>query len=376
MPILSALTDLEGLPALSIEGLTLGMPTSASSTTQPLGAAPPTVAPPGLVALGELLVDISPSTPGASLDDDGMLQPLPGGAPANVAVAVARLGAASAFVGAVGNDPFGRRLRRVLADAGVDVSGVVTVEEPTAVAFVALTTGGEREFMFYGRPAAHDMLTTPDVDAFAAARPLGSGDVFHLSSNCLAREPARRASLHALDLAQRAGAAVSFDVNLRLALWDPPDKSEVLAVLLPVLKRSRLVKLSLDELEYLTGQRSLAATEVLAAELLAQSAELVTVTLGHEGVWYVTRGAAGHVKGFPVAAIDTTGAGDAFTAAVVTASLRDAATWRSKEATEGAMRHACAYAALSTTRPGAIPSFGDRYELAAFLASNLGPHGR
>lgn len=331
---------------------------------------------PRLVAVGESLIDISPAVPGTSLADDGLLQPLPGGAPANVAVAAARLGATSAFVGAVGSDAFGRRLRRILAEAGVDVTGVVSVEEPTAVAFVALTEGGEREFLFYGRPAAHDMLTVADVDRFAAARQFSPADVVQLSSNCLAREPARGASLHAVDQAQRSGAAVSFDVNLRLALWDRPAASEVIDVLRPVLDSSRLVKLSLDELEFFTGKRTMAATEELAAELLAQSAELVTVTLGAQGAWYVTHGGSGHVRGFTVAAVDTTGAGDAFTAAVVAASLGETATWHSQEATASAMRQACAYAALSTTRAGAIPSYADRHELAAFLASDLGQHGR
>ncbi|HET8986028.1 MAG TPA: PfkB family carbohydrate kinase, partial [Trueperaceae bacterium] len=101
-----------------------------------------------LVALGELLVDVSPQTSGTSLEDDGMLQPLPGGAPANVAYAAALLGASSAFVGAVGSDPFGRRLRRIMKEAGVDVSGVVSADAQTAVAFVALGEDGEREFMF------------------------------------------------------------------------------------------------------------------------------------------------------------------------------------------------------------------------------------
>ena len=329
-----------------------------------------------LVALGELLVDVSPQTPGTSLEDDKTLQPLPGGAPANVAYAATLRGARSAVVGAVGGDAFGRRLRRTLAEAGVDVTGLVSVEAQTAVAFVALGEAGEREFMFYGRPAAHDMLTAADVDAFATAQPFAVGDVLHLGSTSLAREPARSATLHALRLALRGGAAVSFDVNHRPALWDRPDLDEVRALLRQVLEGSQRVKLSLDELELLTGQRTRGAAAAFGAELVARDARLVTVTLGAEGTWYVTRDGSGHVGGYPVTAVDTTGAGDAFTAAVIMATLSDPATWDAVEATESALRTACAYAALSTTRPGAMPSYGTGRELAEFMSAARGQHGR
>lgn len=332
---------------------------------------------PRLVAVGEALIDISPTAPGASLEDDGILQAWPGGAPANVAVAAARLGAAVSFVGAVGDDAFGRRLRTTLAEAAVDVSGVVSVAQPTAVAFVALAADGEREFTFYGRPAAHDMLTLDDVEAYVTARPLNESDFVHLSSNCLVREPARAASHHALVLARRVGAGLSFDLNLRLPLWDRPARSEVIEVVRPSLDNARLLKLSLDELEYLTGRRSLAAAQDLAEDLLSRSTELVTVTLGAGGTWYVTRACSGHVRGFAVEAIDTTGAGDAFMGAVVVASLRDPNTWANKQATEAALREACAYAALSTTRPGGISSYVDRSVLSEFLATNsAGESGR
>src|SRR5690606_35775123 len=237
-------------------------------------------------------------------------------------------------------------------DAGVDHSGLTSVAVPTAVAFVALSSGGEREFMFYGRPAAHDMLSTAAVDAFASASPLSRGDVLHLGSNCLARLPARAASWHALDLAEQAGSSISFDVNLRPALWDQPTDSEVLDVLRPVLRRANLVKLSLDELEFFTGRRSRAATAQLAAELLDHRARLVCVTLGQRGVWYVTRDSSGHVPAPRVSATDATGAGDAFAAVIVTASLADPRVWTAEAPTREALRRACAYAARSTTRPG------------------------
>lgn len=328
---------------------------------------------PSLVALGEALVDISPLDYGATLEDGSPLHPAPGGAPANVAVAAAKLGAYSSFLGAVGDDPFGRLLRRTLAVNGVDVRGVVTVPQPTAVAFVALTEGGEREFMFYGKPAAHDRLTAADVDAFLATRPFTAGDVIHLASNCLIHGQARDASHRAVAAATAAGAAVSFDVNLRLALWDRPAQAEVRAVIQPILYAARLVKLSLDELEYLTGGRSHTDALALASDLTEGNAALVCVTLGAAGAWYVTRSGAGHVPGYAVEARDTTGAGDAFAAAVAVATLRDPEVWSASEPTTRALRVACAYAALSTTQSGAIPSYPSTEALDSFMASHGPP---
>ena len=325
---------------------------------------------PGLVALGEALIDISPLRQGASLDDGSPLHPAPGGAPANVAVAAARLGADSWFLGAVGDDPFGKLLRRTLDEAGVSVEGMVTSSYATAVAFVALTANGEREFIFYGRPAAHDQLSTAAVDTFVAERPFSNDDVLHLGSNCLIRGYTRIASWHAIDLAVRSGAAISFDMNLRLALWDSPAKAVVLAVIEPLLNAARLVKLSVDELEYVTGGRDRSDAASLAEGLLSGEAALVCVTLGAEGVWYFTRSDSGHVPGFEVEARDTTGAGDAFAAAVAVATLRDPEVWMTRDATEAALREACAYAALSTTVPGAIPSYVNALTLAEFLAAD------
>lgn len=323
----------------------------------------------GLVALGEALVDISPLSPDTTLDDGSPLRPAPGGAPANVAVAASRLGADSWFLGSIGDDPFGRLLRRTLADSGVDVSGLVTVPTNTAVAFVSLSADADREFVFYGRPAAHDELTTMDVESFVAKRPFTREDVLHLGSNCLARGRARDASLLAVELAGNAGAAVSVDVNLRLDLWDEPTRAVVLPVLEPLLRAARLVKLSADELEFITGGCGQTEARSLAERLLSDSATLVCVTLGEGGAWYFTTSDSGHVAAFAVEARDTTGAGDAFAAAVAVATLRDPDVWRTREGTEAALRAACGYAAMSTTLPGAIPSYGSSQALEEFLAA-------
>src|SRR5690606_22379072 len=105
--------------------------------------------------------------------------------------------------------------------------------------------------------------------------------------------------------------------------------------------------------------RDLAAAEELAADLLTRSTALLLVTVGADGAWYVARGGSGRVAGYAVDAMDTTGAGDAFMGSVIASALQDSATWSDLAATVEALRRACAYAALSTTRPGGMPSYVD-----------------
>ena len=115
-----------------------------------------------VVCLGELLIDFVPTVTGTSLIDAPAFKKAPGGAPANVAVGLARLGTSAAFMGKVGDDPFGHFLAQILAEAGVDVGPLRFSDAArTALAFVSLRADGEREFMFYRHPSA-DMLYTPE----------------------------------------------------------------------------------------------------------------------------------------------------------------------------------------------------------------------
>src|SRR3954453_1253282 len=165
-----------------------------------------------IVCVGDLLIDFVPTVTGTGLVDAPAFQKAPGGAAANVAVALARLGVASASMGMVGEDPFGHFLADTLAGAGVDIAPLrFTTEARTALAFVSLRADGEREFMFYRHPSA-DMLFTPDAvdqSTIAAAR------IFHFDSISLAAEQPRATALPAADLARRAGKLISYDVNLR-----------------------------------------------------------------------------------------------------------------------------------------------------------------
>src|SRR5690606_27367198 len=171
----------------------------------------------------------------------------PGGAPANVAAAAARLGMDAAFLGQVGDDPFGHYLAGVLRDEGVNISGLrFTSEARTALAFVSLHDDGERSFAFYRQPSA-DMLLSPgqlDLTLIPAYK------VFHFGSISMIGEPSRSATIEAVQYARDHGLRISYDPNLRLALWKSADDAR--SGMRIGFSYANLVKISEEEVEFMT----------------------------------------------------------------------------------------------------------------------------
>jgi fructokinase len=267
-------------------------------------------------------------------------------------------------MGKVGDDPFGQFLVNVLADAGVDVRPVrFSSAARTALAFVSLRADGEREFMFYRHPSA-DMLFAPDeVDAEA----IRSAKVLHYGTISLISEPSRSATLHAIDLARDAGCVVSCDPNLRLALW--PDRAAARDGLLRAIAQAQVVKLSDDELRFLTGSDDPAAAR---ERLWHDRLELMVVTLGSAGCVYFTSEFDGVVVGFGVEAIDTTGAGDGFVAGLLQGLLADRRGLKEEAQVRAICRMANAVGALTTTERGAIPALPTRARVERFLREQEG----
>jgi fructokinase len=318
---------------------------------------------PQAVALGELLIDFVPEENGVSLAEARTFVKAPGGAPANVAVGLARLGVTTGFMGKVGDDPFGHYLADVLHDNGVDVAQLrYDPSARTALAFVSLTRTGERDFLFYRHPSADMRLTADEVDASY----LRGAKLLHIGSLGLIQEPSRGATLRALDLASEHGLTVSYDANLRLPLWPSPEAAR--EGIRSVWRRANIIKISDDELEFLTGSRDLAAARTLRHDGLS----LLVVTRGAAGAWYLTRQGEGEVEGFRVETIDTTGAGDAFTAAMLAALLERDLAVADRSALADALRRANAYAALTTMVRGAIPALPTRQALQTFLRDHGG----
>jgi fructokinase len=313
------------------------------------------------VCLGELLIDFVPTVTGTGLIDAPAFKKAPGGAPANVAVGLARLGVESAFMGKVGEDPFGHFLAKTLAVAGVDVGPLLFAEEArTALAFVSLRADGDREFMFYRHPSA-DMLWQPsEVDEAAIA----GAKLLHYGTISLIAEPARSATLRAIDLARDAGCLISCDPNLRLALW--PDEAAARKGLEDGIARAELVKLSDEEVRFLCGTDD---PEAARRQLWHDQLKLLLVTRGVGGAAYFTRDFAGEVPGFAVEAVDTTGAGDGFVAGYLQGVIDDIGVLEDEPRLRELIRFANAAGAITTTTRGAIPALPSRAAVLEFLAA-------
>ncbi|HLV11837.1 MAG TPA: carbohydrate kinase [Trueperaceae bacterium] len=323
---------------------------------------------PRLLCLGELLVDMVPSEPGASLTEARAYLWAAGGAPANVAVAAARLGTPSAVVAAVGDDPFGAALVAELERAGVDASDVVRLPRPTAVAFVALGAAGERDFLFYGHDPAHDHLD-PERAVAAVRRLADAGEgarCLHFGSVCLARDPAREATAAAIAAARAGGWLVSCDVNVRTAFW--ADLDEARAVIGRFAAEADVVKLSAEEAAFLAGGSGDAAEAELTDALLKGRARVVVISRGADGATAYAWGYRVDAPAPRVPSVDTTGAGDALTGALLAATLTRPGTWDDAAGAQAVLERACAFAALTTTRRGAIPAYPDAAALEAFLS--------
>ncbi len=317
-----------------------------------------------VVCFGDLLIDFVPTVTGTGLADAPAFVKAPGGAAANVAVGLARLGVPSAFMGKVGDDPFGHFLADTLAAEGVDVAPLrFEPKARTALAFVSLRADGEREFMFYRHPSA-DMLFRPDEVDEAAIR---AASVFHFDSISLAAEQPRVTVLHAAASAQAAGRLISYDVNLRLPLWQ--NEAAAQDGMRQGLARAHLVKLSDDELHFLTGSREPDAVRTLWHEGL----KLVTLSQGSAGSVWFTGTSSGHVASFKVQAVDTTGAGDGFMAGLLAGYLNEPEALADPPRLQRLCRFANAVGALTTLQRGAIPALPIRTAVETFLAGVESP---
>ncbi|WP_171999090.1 aminoimidazole riboside kinase [Cronobacter sp. JZ38] len=251
-------------------------------------------------ALGDAVVDLLP-------DGQGRLLQCPGGAPANVAVGVARLGGVSGFIGRVGRDPFGEFMTQTLRQEGVDTGAMH--QDPahrTSTVVVALDDRGERSFTFMVRPSSDLFLTEDDLPAFAA------GEWLHVCSIALCAQPSRDTAFEAMARIKRAGGFVSFDPNIREDLW--PDAALLRECVARALAQADVVKLSLEELAFMTGGDDKEDALALARR---HGIPLLLITRGAEGVDACFNGELHHYPAVPVECVDTTGAGDAFVAGLL-----------------------------------------------------------
>jgi fructokinase len=315
---------------------------------------------PEIVCLGEILIDLFPAEIGKKLADVSAFYPNPGGAPANVAVAVKKLGVLSGFIGKVGDDAFGYHLINVLKEQGVETRGMRVDESArTTLAFIALPDENTAEFVFYRNPGADLRLWPDELDR----KMIENARALHIGSLSLVEEPARSATYKAVRWARQAGVLVSFDVNYRPSLWkEPKDALEQIKEMLPY---ANLLKVNETELALLTGRDD----KTGARKLLSEGPEIVVVTLGKKGSLVAAKEINCFMPAFPVETVDAVGCGDAFISGFLT-KLALSPEWRrnlEEPIIMEALRYANAVGALTALKHGVIPALPTADEVDRFL---------
>lgn len=318
-----------------------------------------------VVSLGELVIDF---TPCGKQDGQQLYMQNPGGAPANVAVAAAGFGMNTGFLGMVGSDVFGRYLGGVLLGRSVDISGLRFSDTfHTTLAFVHLSESGDRDFSFFRTQAADIMYAPEDLDE-AAVR---EARVFHFGALTLSDEPVRSTTIKALEIAKRWGVTVSYDPNYRPPLWTNPDEAR--RYMLKGLEYADILKIADNEVQFLFGDMDM---EEAACMLVGRGSKMAFVTLGSQGAVFACRDpksgqiVSGREPGFPAKAVDTTGAGDCFTAGVLSSYIRGGMEPPSLDDMHDFARFGNAAASICVEGRGGIPSMPSMAAVLARLGKN------
>jgi fructokinase len=328
-----------------------------------------------ILCLGEVLIDLIPSTQ-LHLGET-CYTPFPGGAIANVSVAIARLGGSSRFIGGVSDDEFGQLLVQVLAENHVDTQYTCVIKHSsTAIALVTLHAEGQRHFTFFRQETADSQFQAGDLDWNAWQ----DAAVCHVGGVLLSTEPARTATLAAMDYTRRVGSIVSVDVNVRPALW--ASHADIHDTLAKAVERTDILKLSAEEAAFVSEQGNLprhphdrAWLTTLGKALLERGPRLVIITLGAEGALLLTANNRVEVPARPVRPIDTTGAGDAFMGAALCKLVQQGCATPSdllalsENDLSNLGNFAAFVAGLSVTSYGGISSFPFIYEINDFSSN-------
>jgi sugar/nucleoside kinase (ribokinase family) len=321
-----------------------------------------------VLCLGEIIVDWVSTALGAELQDATDFKKAPGGAPANTAVGLARQGVSTGFIGRVAGDQFGLWLKSILEKDGVDTSStVVDHDAQTRMAYVITTAKGDRKLAEFSKIACADAQLKPEdliPETFKSAR------IFHFGSISMISETADLATQRALELAAQNNLLISFDPNVRLALW--PKAELCKEKILHTLSKANIVKINEEELLFLTGSKEPDQADALQKKY---KIPLLIVTLDSRGAHYFSQVGNGFVSGFKVNLVEATGAGDGFNAGILSGLLENLGKVGQKILFENLttdllntlVERANAIGALTCTKAGAIPALPTRKEVDDFL---------
>lgn len=314
---------------------------------------------PDLVAIGELLVDLTYiNTPEGSAYKDNA-----GGAPANVVCMAAKLGGSTGFIGKIGRDMFGFGLKDTLRHHGVDTKGLILDPNySTTLAFVKNSEDGERDFVFYRAPevSADLNIRYGEID-----RGLIDGcKVLYYGSLCLTSEPSKTAVLNAVEYAKNKGKLTAYDPNWRPMLWR--DKQAAMLTLRSAAQYADIIKVSEDELQLLTDTGTLVTA---IAKLLNQGVKVICVTQGAKGCVVATQKGIEIFPAYKTEIVDTLGAGDSFFGGFLYKLCSLGKSLEELESDDIAqmayLGNACG--ALTSSKKGAIPAMPTPDEVRALI---------
>ena len=318
-----------------------------------------------VIDIGEALIDFIPHEKGRALNDVENFLRVPGGAPLNVAAAVAKLGGKSQMLTKLGQDGFGDAILNEVKPLGVDVSRISrTNEANTALAFVSLREDGERDFSFYRNPSADMLLSAEEI----CVEDFNEKDILHFCSVSLIDAPIKEAHRRAIEIAKEKGCLISFDPNVRLPLWkNPEDCRKAILEFLPL---SNIVKISDEELEFITGIKD--EKEALDF-LLTGDVKVIIYTKGTNGAEFITKERVIFSPSFKVSAQDTTGAGDSFIGSLLYQVAEgeyslEQLVGLSEEKVQEILTFSNATAALTVCKKGAIGALPLKEEVLAKIS--------
>lgn len=320
-------------------------------------------------SIGEVLIDFIPEQKGKALKEVDTFEKLPGGAPANVAIAVAKYGGQSSMITKLGEDAFGDYLVDILIENNVEIDKVFrTKEANTGLAFVSVKENGERDFSFYRNPSADLLLTEDEIKEEWFTKE----DILHFCSVDLVESPMKYAHKKAIQYVKDKGGIVSFDPNIRLSLWD--DHNECKETVQAFLPLAHIVKVSDEELEFITG---LTDEKEAIRSLFVGDVVAVVFTKGAEGAELHLKTQSFYSSGFKVTVSDTTGAGDAFIGGLLymlTANKVQLSNIEQilEDKNEDILAFANASGALTASVKGAIHAAPAKKHVLNFLNTRLG----
>ena len=316
-----------------------------------------------VVALGELLIDFTEN--GISGQGNSIYEANPGGAPCNVLGMLAKAGRKTAFIGKVGQDIFGNRLKATLKEVGIDTSGLIMDETVrTTLAFVETLADGDRNFSFYRNPGADMMLKEEDL----LVNLLENTKIFHFGTLSMTHEDVRQATKRAIQIAKESGAVISFDPNLRTPLWKTLDEAREQAAY--GFSKCDILKISDNEIQWFTGEEDYDAG---IRKLRSQyEIPLILLSMGKSG-------SCAYYKDLRIEAapflqentIETTGAGDTFGGCCLHHVLKYGLNNMDEERLYRMLTFANGAASIITTRKGALRVMPELHEVEKLIADRM-----